>query len=310
MHSDMRRTGWFDTGHPLLGRFHENVVWSMRDNFVDLPTDCPQRDERLGWSGDIQVFAPTAAFLYDTTGVLQNWLRDLAAEQRESGSVLNFHPWIDCGFPKDPAAAWGDAAVIVPWTLYRRTGDLGILGDQFDSMSAWVDQVYALTGETGHWSSGFQLGDWLDPAAPPDRPGDSRTDAHLVATAYHAHTARLVRDTAALLGRPADHERYAGIAARARAAFRDHYVSASGRVVSDTVTALALAITFRLLDGEAQYAGRREPAGSTGRRGRPSDPDRLRRARRSSAMRSPPPAMSTTPTTCCCARTRHRGSPP
>ena len=166
VHSDMRRTGWFETDHALLDTFHENVVWSMRDNFVGLPTDCPQRDERLGWTGDIQVFAPTAAFLYDVNGVLGDWLADLAAEQAEAGSVLNFHPWIECGFPSEPAAAWGDAAVIVPWTLYERTGDVAILRRQFDSMRAWVDQVFELTHESGYWGEGFQLGDWLDPAAP------------------------------------------------------------------------------------------------------------------------------------------------
>ncbi|WP_082571305.1 family 78 glycoside hydrolase catalytic domain [Agromyces sp. Root1464] len=252
VHSDMRRTGWFEADHPLLDRFHENVVWSMRDNFVDLPTDCPQRDERLGWSGDIQVFAPTASYLFDATGVLENWLRDLAAEQQATGSVLNFHPWIDCGFPVDPAAAWGDAAVIVPWTLYRRTGDLELLRTHFDSMRAWVEQVFALTHETGHWNEGFQLGDWLDPAAPPERPGDSRTDASLVATAYHARTARLVLAAAELLGDTAAVARYAHIADLAATAFRTNYVAPSGRVVSDTVTALSVAIAFELLEGD-QY---------------------------------------------------------
>ncbi|HKP08476.1 MAG TPA: family 78 glycoside hydrolase catalytic domain [Microbacterium sp.] len=254
IHSDMTRSGWFDTDDPLLSRFHENVVWSMRDNFVDLPTDCPQRDERLGWSGDIQVFAPAAAYLYDCTGVLQNWLRDLAAEQREFGSVMNFHPWLECGFPSDPAAAWGDAAVIVPWELYRSTGDVEILRQQFDSMRAWVEQVHELTGGTGHWSTGFQLGDWLDPAAPPDRPGDSRTDPRLVATAYHARTARLTAQAAALVGDSEASIRLSEIAQRAEASFRRNYVSPAGLVVSDTVTALSIALVFGLLDGDGQRA--------------------------------------------------------
>lgn len=254
VHSDMRRTGWFETDHPLLDRFHENVVWSMRDNFVDLPTDCPQRDERLGWTGDIQVFAPTAAYLYDASGVLGSWLRDLAAEQDEFGSVPNFVPWIECGFPSDPAAVWGDAAVVVPWTLYRRTGDTGVLRDQFESMCAWVDQVFALTDGTGHWNRGFQLGDWLDPAAPPERPGDSKTDPYLVATAYLAHSARLVREASVVLGDRAAEARFATIREAAVAAFRRHYVAPSGRIVSDTVTATALAIAFDLLEDEAQRA--------------------------------------------------------
>jgi alpha-L-rhamnosidase len=254
VHSDMTRTGHFHSSSPLLNRLHENAVWSMRDNFVDLPTDCPQRDERLGWSGDIQVFAPAAAYLYDCTGVLENWLRDLAAEQREFGSVMNFHPWLECGFPSDPAAAWGDAAVIVPWELYRSTGDLGILRAQFESMRAWVDQVDGLTGGTGHWNEGFQLGDWLDPAAAPDRPGDSKTDPRLVATAYHAYSARLTSQAASLLGDETAAAELGAIAARAQTAFQRHYVSPAGLVVSDTVTALSIAIGFDLLETPDQVA--------------------------------------------------------
>jgi alpha-L-rhamnosidase len=119
IHTDMDRTGWFACSNEMLNRLHENVVWSMRANFASLPTDCPQRDERLGWTGDIQVFAPTALYLYDCAGLLVNWLADLAAEQREFATVPNFVPWIECGFPDDPAAAWGDAAVIVPWKIGR-----------------------------------------------------------------------------------------------------------------------------------------------------------------------------------------------
>ena len=134
VHSDMKCTGWFESSDPKLNQLHSNIVWSMRDNFVDLPTDCPQRDERLGWTGDIQVFAPTASFLYSVHGILDGWLRDLAAEQKQFGSVPNFVPWIECGFPKNPAAAWGDAAVIVPWVLYERYGDPTILEQQYSSV--------------------------------------------------------------------------------------------------------------------------------------------------------------------------------
>ena len=259
VHSDMTRRGSFASSHELLDRFHENVVWSMRDNFVGLPTDCPQRDERLGWTGDIQVFAPAAVFLYDTTGVLSSWLDDLRAEQIEHGSVRNFHPWLDCGFPADPSAGWGDAAVIVPWVLYERAGDTAILRRYLPAMTGWVDQVDRLTGGTGLWSSGFQLGDWLDPHAPPERPGDSATDPYLVATAYHAHTARLVARTAEILGEEGLAERYRAIADGATQAFQHEYLAPSGRVVSDTVTALAIAIVFDLFANEPQRrdAGRR-----------------------------------------------------
>jgi len=139
-HSDMERTGWFECSDPLINKLHENVLWGMRGNFLSVPTDCPQRDERLGWTGDLQMFAPTACFLYDTAGFLTSWLADLAAEQTASGSVPFFVPDIR-PTPPVPAAAWGDAAVIVPWVLYQYVGDDGILATQFDSMRAWVDLI-------------------------------------------------------------------------------------------------------------------------------------------------------------------------
>src|SRR5204862_6758065 len=182
-HSDLERTCWFDCSDPLLNRLHENVVWSMRGNFLDLPSDCPQRDERLGWTGDIQVFAPTACFLYDTAGFLSSWLADLAAEQDAAGVVPFVAPNV-LERPLVPAAAWGDAAVIVPWVLYQRYGDTGILAVQFESMRAWVDLVATLAGEGRLWDRGFQFGDWLDPSAPADKPGAGLTNPHVVPNAY------------------------------------------------------------------------------------------------------------------------------
>jgi alpha-L-rhamnosidase len=258
-HTDMRRTGRFSCSDPLLTRLHDNAVWSMRGNFVDIPTDCPQRDERLGWTGDIQVFAPTAAFLYDCAGPLSSWLADLAAEQADLGTVPYYIPWVHLLSPPKPTAAWGDAAVIVPWVLYERFGDLDLLRAQYPSMKAWVDQIAALTGDDHLWNEGFQFGDWLDPAAPPDKPGKSRTDHALVATAYHAWSARILADTAALLGLDDDAAGYAGLAAAVRAAFRAEFVTPSGRLAGDTQTAYALAIRLDLLDGAEQRerAGRR-----------------------------------------------------
>jgi len=245
-HTDLERTGWFECSDPLLNRLHENVVWGMRGNFLDIPTDCPQRDERLGWTGDIQVFAPTATFLYDTAGFLTSWLRDLAAEQDASG-VVPFVVPNPLGRPPTPAAAWGDAAVIVPWVLYQRYGDTGVLSDQYDSMRAWVECVAERAGESRLWDQGFQFGDWLDPSAPPDRPGAARTDAHLVATAYFARSAELLGRTASVLGRSDDEARYHTLAAEVRAAFNAEYVSPNGRMVSDATTAYALALQFGLL---------------------------------------------------------------
>ncbi|HWQ12911.1 MAG TPA: glycoside hydrolase family 78 protein [Roseiflexaceae bacterium] len=257
-HSDMERTGWFACSDPLINRLHENVVWSMRGNFLDIPTDCPQRDERLGWTGDIQVFSPTASFLYDCAGFLQSWLADLAAEQRELGCVPFVVPTV-MPTPNPPAAAWGDAAVIVPWVLYQRYGDAGILAAQFDSMRAWVDLLASVAGERRLWDRGFQFGDWLDPAAPPDRPGAARTSKEIVATAYFARSAELVGRAAGVLGRAEEEARYLALAAEVRAAFCAEYVTPNGRLMSDAVTAYALALEFALLEdaGQRRRAGER-----------------------------------------------------
>lgn len=257
-HSDMERTGWFECSDPLLNRLHENVVWSMRGNFLDLPTDCPQRDERLGWTGDIQVFAPTATFLYDCAGFLASWLADLAAEQAEQGVVPFVVPNVLEG-PNPPAAAWGDAAVIVPWVLYQRFGDRQLLAAQFDSMRAWVDLIDRLAGEKHLWERGFQFGDWLDPAAPPDQPGQARTPGFVVATAYFARSAELVGQAAEVLGRPVEAAQYRGLAQAVRTAFAREYVTPAGRLLSDSSSAYALALAFDLLSEEAQrqQAGQR-----------------------------------------------------
>ncbi|MEU1183249.1 glycoside hydrolase family 78 protein [Streptomyces sp. NPDC005820] len=257
VHSDMPRTGWFTTSNPLVNRLHDNVVWSMRDNFVGLPTDCPQRDERLGWTGDINAFAPTAAFLYDVSGVLGSWLDDLAAEQAERGHVPFVVPDVQHTY-RAPTALWSDTAVSLPWALYQEYGDVGILRRRYDSMTAFTRSVEALLDERGVWSSGFQFGDWLDPAAPLDDPKRGRTDPHLVATAYFAKVAREMAETARVLGRTDDAEHFAALAGRVRAGFRDEYVTARGRVSGESATAYALAIEFGLLDpDQLPVAGRR-----------------------------------------------------
>jgi alpha-L-rhamnosidase len=257
-HSDLERTGWFECSDPLVNRLHENVVWSMRGNFLDVPTDCPQRDERLGWTGDIQAFVPTACFLYDSAGFLASWLADLAAEQDETGAVPFVVPNPFEG-PLRPAAAWGDATAIVPWVLYQRYGDADLLERQFDSMRRWVDCVAEQAGERRLWDRGFQFGDWLDPSAPPDRPGDGQTDPYLVATAYFAHSAELVSSAAGILGRTGDQSRYGGLASQVRKAFADEYVSPAGRLVSDSSTAYSLVLQFGLLSDSDQrrHAGAR-----------------------------------------------------
>ena len=264
-HSDLERSGWFECSDPLLTRLHENVVWSMRGNFFSIPTDCPQRDERLGWTGDIQVFAPTASFLYNTAGFLASWMADVAAEQAEDGLVPYvvpnvLQPWLpdNIGGVLSPTAAWGDAAVLVPWTLYQRYGDRGILEVQFASMCAWVDLLATLAGEKNLWDHGFQFGDWLDPSAPPDHPSEARTDPSVVATAYFVRSAEVLGQVANILGQSEAASRYLALAARTRDAFDAEYVTPAGRVLSDSATAYALALQFDLL----KHASQRRHAGA------------------------------------------------
>ena len=254
LHTDMERTGWFECSNPLLNRFHENVIWTLRGNFMDVPTDCPQRDERLGWTGDASVFAPTATFLYDCSGMLREWMRDVAIEHAEFGTVPAYVPWFQLSFPLAPTTVWGDAGVTMPWILYERFGDVAIMREQWASMAAWVDEIARLTGPSHLWQTGLQLGDWLDPTAPPEAPERARTDPYLLATAYHAWTARLVSDAARVLGRDDDARRYGTLADEIAAAFVREYVSASGRVVCDAPTAFAVALQFGLLPDEASVA--------------------------------------------------------
>nr|WP_296071743.1 glycoside hydrolase family 78 protein [uncultured Actinoplanes sp.] len=254
--SDLRRTGWFSSSDETLNRFHDNVVWGMRGNFVDVPTDCPQRDERLGWTGDIQVFSPTASFLFDSAGFLGNWLADLAAEQQKDGSVPYVIPDV-IRQPGPATAAWGDAATIVPWVLYQRCGDRDLLARQLPSMRAWVDRMAALAGDRLLWAGGFQFGDWLDPAAPPENPFRARTDPDVIATAHLARSAQIVSWAAETVG---DHETarvYQDLSSRVRDSFAREYVTDHGRVLSDAPTAYALALQWDLLPDRRQ----RERAG-------------------------------------------------
>jgi alpha-L-rhamnosidase len=259
IHSDMERTGWFECSDPLLNQLHQNVVWGMRGNFLDVPTDCPQRDERLGWTGDLEVFSPTASFLYDSSGLLRSWLKDLSIEQHKmEGSVPHVVPNV-LGKGAGAAAAWADAATVVPSVLYERFGDIAMLADQFESMCAWVDYVASLAGETYLWDKGFQFGDWLDPTAPPDKPAQARTDKAIVATAYFAYSSNLVARAAQILGRSEEFNRYSKLAEQARNAFVREYVTPAGRLMNDAETAYALVLAFDLLPtaGQRQHAGDR-----------------------------------------------------
>jgi alpha-L-rhamnosidase len=259
VHNDMVRTGHLRTSNPRLNQLHENVVWGMRGNFLSLPTDCPQRDERLGWTGDIQVFTPTAGYLYDVSGFLGSWLRDVAADQRRANGVVPFV--VPNPLPMTPmaAAAWGDAGTLVPDALFERYGDRAALADQYESMRAWVDVVDGLAGADHLWTGGFQFGDWLDPSAPPENPAAAKTDPDIVASAYFFRSTGRLAAAAAVLGHADDAARYAALAEDIRSAFVAEYVTPAGRMLSDAHTAYALAITFGLITDPVllEKAGRR-----------------------------------------------------
>ena len=252
VHSDLERTGTFHCDHEMLDRFHQNVVWGMRGNFLDVPTDCPQRDERAGWTGDLQVFAPVASYLYDVNGLLAGWLQDLAADQRPDGSVPVVIPALTGVWLPDVAAGWSDAATVVPHVLHQHFGDLGVLQAQFASMCAWVDHLEGRMGEGRLWRGDFQFGDWLDPSAPPELPFRGMTAPEVVATAYAARSAQLVSDAAAVLGRQEDSDRYGRLAREIRDAFRQEYLTPRGRLMSDSTTAYALALRFGLVEDSGE----------------------------------------------------------
>ncbi|GAA1741760.1 family 78 glycoside hydrolase catalytic domain [Isoptericola hypogeus] len=264
VHNDLRRIGHFRSSNELLNQLHANVVWGLRGNFLGVPTDCPQRDERLGWTGDLAVFVPTATFLYDTKDFLSEWLRDLALEQAHLGGtvpVIVPDPLkgVDIGFPPlDATAIWGDAAVWVPWALWEAYGDVAVLSRQFDSMTAHGRRIRDLLSPSGVWDAGFQFGDWLDPTAPPEEPWNSKADNGVVATACAYRTAGMIAGAARALGRQDEAVEFDTMAASLRSAFTREYVEPDGRIHSDAPTAYALAIAFGLLDGTArQQAGDR-----------------------------------------------------
>lgn len=203
--SDLAYTGRFECSDQDINTLFANTVRSQKGNFVALPTDCPQRDERLGWTGDIQVFAETACFNADARSFLGNWLVDLATEQRADGNVTSTVPNVieDHEFAFG-GVGWGDAATLVPWTLYSMYGDLPMLERQYPSMRKWVDYGASRLGPDGTWSGDFHLGDWLDPGAPSDQPHMATTDRDFIASAYLSFSAARVGDAALALGREDD----------------------------------------------------------------------------------------------------------
>ncbi|KAL2823371.1 bacterial alpha-L-rhamnosidase-domain-containing protein [Aspergillus cavernicola] len=258
MHTDLKRSGWFSCSHPMVNKLHQNATWGMRGNFLSVPTDCPQRDERLGWTGDLQIFAPSASFLYNTAGMLSDWLQDLSAEQLADPNAippLVVPNVIDESFwPAFPQAVWDDIAIILPWTLYQCYGDINILRRQYPSMTGWLDRAVQ-RGPDRLWDETlFQLGDWLDPTAPPDQPGNARTDGTLVADAYLVYVTGLLARICSILDESTDSSRYEADYRALKSRFQTKYISPTGLLVGDTQTALSLALVFDLHDSPQQAA--------------------------------------------------------
>jgi alpha-L-rhamnosidase len=249
VYSAMPPAGEFETSGSLVNQLQRNIVWGQRGNFLDVPTDCPQRDERLGWTGDAQVFCRTAAFNMDVAGFFTKWLKDVAADQLPNGSVSHVVPDV-LTTPKRPsagAAGWADAAVIVPWTMYLTYGDRRILDEQYTSMAKWVDYMRERAGDDYVWTGDFHFGDWLAFASTSAAYPGATTGTDLIATAYYAHSTDLMRRISLILGKKEEASRYSEQFEKITAAFRREFVTGTGRVGENTQTAYVLALEFDLL---------------------------------------------------------------
>lgn len=248
-------SGFEDIGHfacsnETINRLQSNIEWSFHDNFVDVPTDCPQRDERLGWTGDAQVFFRTASFLGDVDSFFDKWLADLAADQREDGRIPRVIPDT---FPdsrsRTDATGWADCCTIIPWNHYQAYGDISVLEDQYPSMKAWVDLCISRASGTG-WllREGEHYGDWLFWSKNNDRDGQSAvTSKDLIAQCFFANSLRIVAESAKLLGEKRDAAYYEEVLGKVRKAYMDEYVTPNGLISSNTQTAYVLALRFHMI---------------------------------------------------------------
>ncbi|MCL2107521.1 MAG: family 78 glycoside hydrolase catalytic domain, partial [Oscillospiraceae bacterium] len=239
VHSEMKRTGRFECSEPLLNRLFENIVWGQKSNFLDVPTDCPQRDERMGWTGDAQIFCRTASYLFDVERFFTKWLADLASEQLEDGGVPHVIP--KAHWDGDSSTGWADAAVICPWQMYLSYGDKEILRRQFDSMKAWVDYMLA-RAKNGNLLRGKHFGDWLCLDLNP-------TPNKVLRNAYFAYSTEILIKAGEVLGIPM--EDYKEQLRLILANFRKTYIR-EGRMAHNTQTACALALYFGLAEGGAR----------------------------------------------------------
>lgn len=248
IHSELEEIGHIETSDPLVNQLVHNVKWGQKGNFLDVPTDCPQRDERYGWTGDAQIFSGTACFNTDAYAFYTKYGHDLYTEQKKlGGSVPDVVPVANN--PGDASTAWGDAATIIPWNVYLHYGDAGILRRQYDSMKAWVDYMKSQDDRYGGkrlWQSGCHYGDWL--ALDGNVPGGvyGATDPYLISSGYYYYSTNIVAKAAAVLGRTEDAEYYGKLASEIYDAFVREYFSPAGRLCVDTMTAYVVVLYMRL----------------------------------------------------------------
>ncbi len=257
IHSKMEKTGTFSCSNPLINQLQHNIRWGLKSNFLDVPTDCPQRDERLGWTGDAQIFVSTACYLKNTLAFFSKWLRDLEADQRDDGAVSNVVPnvirdqGIIDGVVGSPfgSSAWGDAATIIPWTLYRYYGDSEVLKKQYSSMERWVGFMQSEATDGLIWEKSFSFGDWVALDA---KPGSylGATPTSLVSTSFYALSTQILAKSAKLLGKDEDEHKYTKLYEEIKVAFNRKFMGRDNRPLSRTQTSCILPLVFDLLSPE------------------------------------------------------------
>jgi alpha-L-rhamnosidase len=252
VHSDMAVTGSYECSNPLINQLQHNIQWGQKGNFVDVPTDCPQRDERLGWTGDAQAFCRTAAFNMDVSSFFTKWLKEIAADQKPGGEVPDVIPDIldkQNATTTQPSAGWGDVAVIAPWTMYTVYGDKHFLENQYASMKAWVEYIRKKAGDSYIWKGGSKYGDWLfyHPPVNNHTEPDGYTDHDFIATAFFAYSTTILAEAAKVLGKTNDAKMYEDLFNKIKDVFINEYVTKAGRVGTNSQTSYVLALKFNLL---------------------------------------------------------------
>lgn len=245
IHSAMKPTGSFSCSNELINQLQHNIQWGQKGNFLDVPTDCPQRDERLGWTGDAQVFSMTAAYNFDVSAFYTKWMKDVSADQLPSGSIPHVIPDVLKG--QGGATGWADVVAVIPWTVYQNYNDKRILETSYPAIVKWVDYMKNRAGEDYLWMGDNHFGDWLAFATTSSSYPGATTETDLIATAYFYYTTNLTAQIANVIGKTDDVVKYEKLAAKIKAAFIDEFVTKNGRLVSHTQTAYALALAFGLL---------------------------------------------------------------